>query len=66
MATKTITRHCRCCAQSRPFDKEGPSHVLHLILSVVTFGMWCGVWILMASLNMIRPYRCRSCGGRKH
>jgi hypothetical protein len=27
------------------------SHVLHLILSFITFGLWVPVWIIMAVLN---------------
>ena len=65
MATKTKTRYCRICAQKRPFDKEGPNHVLHLLLSVVTLGMWLSVWILVIGLNMWGLYRCRSCGSRR-
>jgi len=32
-------------------QKRKTSHVLHLILSVITFGLWIPVWILVAISN---------------
>jgi hypothetical protein len=66
MATKTITRNCRGCAQRRPFQKQGPNHILHLVLTVLTLGWWSPVWLLMGLANMFQPYRCGFCGGRKY
>jgi len=33
------------------------SHVLHLILSLLTFGAWVPVWIIMATINIRVRYR---------
>jgi hypothetical protein len=40
---------------------SGSNHVLHLLLSLVTFGLWLAVWFI-ASLN--NGYMCSRCGGR--
>ena len=57
------TRHrCKTCEQKRPFEKSGPSHILHLILALVTAGIWLPVWVLLCVFNSLKPYRCRFCG----
>jgi len=28
--------------------KAKPNHVLHLILSIVTFGLWLPIWLIVA------------------
>lgn len=43
-------------------EKPGTNHVLHLILSIVTFGLWVFVWVLVSLSNASNPYRCPSCG----
>jgi hypothetical protein len=40
-----------------------PNHLLHLFLSLFTFGLWIPVWILVA-VGTIGGYRCTKCGSR--
>lgn len=42
------------------FERATPNHILHLLLSLVTFGLWLVVWLLLI-LNG-GTYRCRECG----
>jgi len=66
MATSTIRRNCKTCGQQRPFTKEKVNHVLHLILSVCTVGLWAGiVWLPLMILNMFKSWRCTFCGEGK-
>ncbi len=58
----TTRHHCKTCEQQRPFEKCGPSHVLHLILALVTAGLWLPVWALVCVASSLRPYRCTTCG----
>lgn len=44
-------------------EKQTPNHVLHLLLSVVTAGIWVPVWILLILFGG-GPYKCPSCGAR--
>jgi len=44
-------------------EKQTPNHVLHLLLSVVTAGIWVPVWILVILVGG-GPYKCPSCGSR--
>ncbi|MBL6748136.1 MAG: hypothetical protein ISP85_04030, partial [Candidatus Poseidonia sp.] len=38
-----------------------PNHVLHLVLTVLTVGLWGIVWILIA-LGKTGGYKCSKCG----
>lgn len=62
MSNITTRRFCSTCEQSRLFEKRGPNHVLHLLLSIVTGGLWIPAWILVSMGNTGVPYRCRECG----
>ncbi len=61
----TVQRVCRTCGQARPFEKQGTSNVFHLLMSVVTCGLWIPVWIFCGLLNGLSPMRCRWCGQEK-
>ena len=37
--------------------KKSTSHVLHLILSIVTVGFWIPVWVIVALSNSIENAR---------
>jgi len=39
-----------------------PNHILHLLLTLVTFGVWLVVWIALTV--MPKSYRCPQCGQR--
>ena len=51
---------CPQCRKLVLAERDPPNHLLHLILSVVTFGFWIAVWILMVVLS--RHYNCSRCG----
>lgn len=44
-------------------ERQTPNHVLHLLLSVVTAGLWLPVWFLVALFGS-GAYKCPSCGAR--
>lgn len=66
MATSIIQRHCKTCQQKRPFERTGLNHLLHLLLTLVTAGLWLIIWIVLGIFNCFTPYRCRFCGGSKY
>lgn len=45
-------------------QKQGVNHVLHLLLSLVTCGIWVFMWIFLTMKNSANPYRCPHCGTR--
>lgn len=32
-------------------QKKGTSHGFHLLMTIITFGLWLPVWIIMAIVN---------------
>lgn len=65
MGQVQITAECSYCRSKRLFTKAGPSHVLHLILTVVSVGLWFPVWIACVIGNALTPFRCTICGKAK-
>ncbi len=66
MATSIIQRHCKTCQQKRPFERPCLSHLLHLILTLMTGGAWLIIWIFLGIGQIFTAYRCRFCGGTKY
>ena len=59
------TGWCSACNQQRLMRRQGTNHVLHLILTVLTLGVWLLVWIFVALSNKTSaPWRCSVCGTR--
>jgi hypothetical protein len=44
-------------------ERQTPNHILHLLLAVVTAGLWIPVWILVALFGS-GSYKCPNCGAR--
>jgi len=65
MGRDTKQKMCNECGQHRLFEKPTPSHVLHLLLTLVTVGFWLPVWFLCCIANGLTPYRCTVCGKGK-
>lgn len=56
-------RWCPLCKRDVLAVGESPNHVLHLLLTLVTCGLWGIVWGLVAA-GAIGGYRCGKCGGK--
>ncbi|KAA0970276.1 hypothetical protein FPY71_07035 [Aureimonas fodinaquatilis] len=41
-------------------ERNTPNHILHLLLTVFTFGLWLIPWFLMSQTS--RAHFCPSCG----
>jgi hypothetical protein len=61
MATNHLMHHCRHCQKKTPHLEPATSHVLHLLLSILTLGLWVPVWILSAIANSSQK-TCGVCG----
>lgn len=62
MAEKVGRKWCRVCAEPRRVTSPGPNHLLHLILSLLTFGLWIIAWIVVA---LAADWTCTECGSRE-
>lgn len=61
MATKSGTFYCKTCQAKRLGHAPAPNHILHLLLTLVTFGFWAPVWLLITLFSGGR-YHCSVCG----
>ena len=52
--------YCKVCQADRLYVAPTPSHLLHLVLSIITIGLWLIVWVLIGGKT--GPYRCTVCG----
>jgi hypothetical protein len=57
------TSYCATCQRQSLFTKPRINHVLHLILSVLTLGVWALlVWLPLGLINSGRKPKCATCG----
>lgn len=61
MATDNRMNHCKRCQKATLHISRGTSHLLHLVLSVMTLGVWMLVWILTTLLHSAES-QCTECG----
>ena len=61
MATNQIMHPCRHCKRLTRHLEPATSHVLHLLLTVFTFGLWSIVWVFSAIANSSQK-TCSACG----
>lgn len=61
MGQKQTGKFCAHCNKNTMATGTTPNHVLHLILTLFTVGLWLIVWVLVAA-GKIGGYRCTQCG----
>lgn len=54
-------KFCSTCNEQTLAQRPGTNHILHLILSVITGGIWLLVWIGVSV--KVGGWRCGKCGG---
>jgi zona occludens toxin (predicted ATPase) len=62
VSVKQSSAYCHVCQRQSLFQKPRINHVLHLILSIVTFGFWLIVWAILGIINSSKSPRCTTCG----
>jgi DNA-directed RNA polymerase subunit RPC12/RpoP len=61
MFQKQSSAFCPHCERRVLTLGTAPNHVLHLILTFFTVGLWGFIWLAVA-LGKIGGYRCSKCG----
>jgi len=61
MPSDQVVVYCKNCKKSTIQIKQRANHILHLLLSVVTFGIWLIVWFFVALFTSDTP-TCTVCG----
>jgi hypothetical protein len=54
--------YCRTCKKHVLIRRKGTNHLLHLILTILTGGLWIVVWILCSV--QIDVWRCSQRGSK--
>jgi len=62
MGYQETSRYCSHCEEYTLARRPGTSHVLHLLLTVVTGCLWLPIWFLCSI--KIGGWRCSRCGSR--
>ncbi len=57
--------HCASCRCERVFVRPPTGNLRHLILTLLTGGLWLIVWLAVSIERSIRPWRCEICGWHK-
>ena len=63
MPTAYGSIECRYCEKQRLSVRRAPNHLLHLVLTSMTFGLWMIVWVCL--WLMAPDPRCSVCGTPK-
>jgi len=61
MPSDQVVVYCKNCKKSTVQVKQRANHILHLLLSVVTVGIWLIVWFFIALFTSDTP-TCTICG----
>lgn len=52
--------YCSTCRQVRSVQRDSARHLLHLLLTLATAGLWVVIWFLASYAT--GPWRCSACG----
>lgn len=63
MAMEFKSGFCKRCNAQTKVERKGVNHVLHLLLSVITGGLWLLIWI--GTAIRFGGWRCATCGSPK-
>ena len=63
MAEEKKSGHCKDCEKQVVVFRKGTSHILHLLLTLVTAGLWLIIWF--GSAVKFGGWRCTQCGSKK-
>ena len=65
MGTVQTSHYCATCQRQTLHTKDRINHILHLILSLLTVGLWAiFVWIPLGGKNSATRSRCTVCGSK--
>jgi ribosomal protein S14 len=61
MATNHTMHFCKRCGRPTPHVQPATHHVFHLLMCVLTLGLWVGIWVLAGVANSSQR-TCAVCG----
>ena len=63
MSIQQRSGYCKACGAQVLVQRKGTNHILRLLLTLATSGVWIIVWIL-AGIK-IGGWRCSHCGSKR-
>ncbi len=60
MGTQETSGYCSHCDKNVLCRAQTPNHILHLILSIVTSGVWLIIWAILCI--RAKEWHCSQCG----
>jgi hypothetical protein len=63
MSMEHIQAYCKDCEKRIRAERKGTNHILHLILTIFTAGLWLIIWV--GSAIKFGGWSCPSCGGNR-
>lgn len=65
MSVIQTSAYCATCGRQTLHTKQRINHVLHLLLTIITAGLWgLFVWLPLGLTNSSRRAMCTSCGSK--
>ena len=62
MGFAETSAQCPYCQAKVLARRKATNHILHLLITVFTGGLWLPVWIILSLANSADPWRCSFCG----
>lgn len=62
MSTSVKKGYCCECEKQTSGSRPKVNHVLHLLLTLLTGGLWLVAWLLVVVNNSSKDYHCMRCG----
>ena len=59
-----VMKNCRKCGKMTMHTQPSTSHILHLLMSIITAGLWIIIWVIVAMSNSTSA-QCTECGKTK-
>lgn len=63
MPEKKTGGYCKNCEKDVVIFRKGTNHLMHVLLALLTAGLWLIVW-LIAALKY-NAWRCSQCGSKR-
>ncbi len=62
MGIEQTQKYCQDCKQNVLAEKTKTNHILHLLLTIFTGGIWVIIWILATVASKVKAWKCSHCG----
>lgn len=70
MGVRKVELRCRFCKKNTIHLHKEINHILHFFLTLITFGVWLTIWIILIIIGILRwlnhtTTQCTVCGASR-